>query len=263
LFHYEYFGFFQQFFGRDFFKFPPQPTKFPTKYRYNWRFWTIFGDVFLIQNYDIFSRKLTSDEDLEGEEDFYYTELEVPLYSSMVPNDFTLILGHASLRPNNKQLFSTSAPPSVLRTLTSYPSDHMDMARPPHENPEYNFAQQQRGDHASNFGMNQQPRPSPAHHQPRMPVQLTYPPPPPPPPPAVSSMPAGSSMSAAVPIAIPVTNFAFASSAVRNLYYTILLGENIAIWRRRGVLFFCISLFDSSSLKAKETMKHQLKLQLK
>ena len=97
-----------------------------------------------------------SNEDLEGEEEFYYTEIEVPL---TVTSDFALLLGASacSRSPGSSQqvaslaksLFSTSAPASVAAAanilqscLPSNLADHMDMARPPHENPEYNFAHQ-------------------------------------------------------------------------------------------------------------------------
>lgn len=155
-------------------------------------------------------------------------------------------------------LFSTSAPAGsamlqaqttaanhvhLQSCLPSNLADHMDMARPPHENPEYNFAQQIQnsssngatrgatiaaiqgatnegvvptaGNNASSgsaataaVGVSVIPRPSPAHHQPRRP--LNYPPLPPP-------ATAFSSITAAVPIAIPVTNLAFSRSAVRFL----------------------------------------------
>ena len=173
----------------------------------------------------IYYRKHSSDEDLEGEEEFYYTEIEVPF------NDLSVLIGPASSHLQRQSathppapqrvLFSTSAPPTVLQALPSNLADHMDMARPPHENPEYNFAQHQNQNreagHASSsnssssspINLQTQPRPSPAHSQPRrLPAHLaSYPPPPPPP---------FSSMSAAVPIAIPVTTLAFASSAVSN-----------------------------------------------
>ena len=179
----------------------------------------------------IYYRKHSSDEDLEGEEEFYYTEIEVPF------NDLSVLIGPASshlqrqsaLPPAAPQrvLFSTSAPPTVLQALPSNLADHMDMARPPHENPEYNFAQHQnqsREGHASSsssspINLQTQPRPSPAHSQPRrLPAHLaSYPPPPPPP---------FSSMSAAVPIAIPVTTLAFASSAVSSLHK---IGKNVSL----------------------------------
>ena len=173
----------------------------------------------------IYYRKHSSDEDLEGEEEFYYTEIEVPF------NDLSVLIGPASSHLQRQSathppapqrvLFSTSAPPTVLQALPSNLADHMDMARPPHENPEYNFAQHQNQNreagHASSsnssssspINLQTQPRPSPAHSQPRrLPAHLaSYPPPPPPP---------FSSMSAAVPIAIPVTTLAFASSAVSS-----------------------------------------------
>ena len=144
-----------------------------------------------------------------------------------------------------KSLFSTSAPASVQAAavnvlqscLPSNLSDHMDMARPPHENPEYNFAHQSSSNGVATVaiaaaaaanasqvvgvanngvshappttgaatGVSVIPRPSPAHHQPRRP--LNYPPLPPP-------ATAFSSITAAVPIAIPVTNLAFSRSAV-------------------------------------------------
>ena len=152
-------------------------------------------------------------------------------------------------------LFSTSAPAdSMLQAQTTaanhvhLPSnlaDHMDMARPPHENPEYNFAQQIQsssngatrgatiaaiqgatnegvvpaGNNAPSgtaataaVGVSVIPRPSPAHHQPRRP--LNYPPLPPP-------ATAFSSITAAVPIAIPVTNLAFSRSAVSLSHFRL------------------------------------------
>ena len=164
----------------------------------------------------------------------------------------------ASVASLAKSLFSTSAPASVQAAaanvlqgcLPSNLADHMDMARPPHENPEYNFAHQNGSSngavavtpitakpahavgvanggagHAPSSGSTATgpapatpagvatgvsviPRPSPAHHQPRRP--LNYPPLPPP-------TTAFSSITAAVPIAIPVTNLAFSRSAVRFL----------------------------------------------
>ena len=145
-------------------------------------------------------RKPSSDgEDLEGEEEFYYNEIEVPLNG-----EFAVHVGNGSFSAN-PSLFSTSAPPSSAMILPSTLADHMDMARPPHENPEYNFAH-----HSRNFAAL---RPSPAHSQPprRNPAHLASYPPPPPPPPQPSAF---SSITAAVPIAIPVTNLAFARSAV-------------------------------------------------
>ena len=145
-------------------------------------------------------RKPSSDgEDLEGEEEFYYNEIEVPLNG-----EFAVHVGNGSFSAN-PSLFSTSAPPSSAVILPSTLADHMDMARPPHENPEYNFAH-----HSRNFAAL---RPSPAHSQPprRNPAHLASYPPPPPPPPQPSAF---SSITAAVPIAIPVTNLAFARSAV-------------------------------------------------
>lgn len=153
-------------------------------------------------------------DDLEGEEEFYYTEIEVPLHH----HDFAVLLSggvaanavRINKQPHHvKSLFSTSAPANVTAILQSLPSnlaDHMDMARPPHENPEYNFAQNSiggtvavgAGSQASNTAFTAV-NPRPAHHQPRR----SYPPPP----------PAFSSITAAVPIAIPVTNLSFARSA--------------------------------------------------
>lgn len=205
-------------------------------------------------------------EDLEGEEEFYFTEIEVPL---TVTSDFAMLLGASAScsrglllgsgsNSHNQAvasltkigLFSTSAPAgSMLQAqattanhvhlqscLPSNLADHMDMARPPHENPEYNFAHQIQSSsngasggttisaiqgatnggvvtasHAPTgtaataaVGVSVIPRPSPAHHQPRRP--LNYPPLPPP-------ATAFSSITAAVPIAIPVTNLAFSRSA--------------------------------------------------
>lgn len=136
-------------------------------------------------------KQKNEEQDLEGEEEFYYTEIEVPLVTELPSNNILL-------RP--KSLFSSSAPSNsssastaaalILQNLPSNLADHMNMARPPHENPEYNFHQN------SSFTVNTRP----AHHQPRRPL-------PPMPPPAFSSI------TAAVPIAIPVTNLAFARSA--------------------------------------------------
>ena len=126
---------------------------------------------------------------------------------------------------------------SLLQSLPSNLADHMDMARPPHENPEYNFAHQSvnstvsivapPGGQNGNFTFTQTPpnvalNPAPAHHQPRR-APMNYPPPPAQPPlPAAAT--AFSPITAAVPIAIPVTNLAIARSAVsldekyRNLF---------------------------------------------
>ena len=166
-------------------------------------------------NTKILFRKQSIEEDLEGEEEFYYNEIEVPLNGEFI----TLCSASAAVgsglcvsatvapgvaTPPTTGLFSTSAPPSSAMLLPSTLADHMDMARPPHENPEYNFA------HSRNFAAL---RPSPAHSQPprRNPAHLASYPPPPPPPPQPSAF---SSITAAVPIAIPVTNLAFARSAV-------------------------------------------------
>lgn len=170
---------------------------------------------------DLYRKPSASVDDLEGEEEFYYTEIEVPLHH----HDFAVLLSQGNggqvaanaVRINKqphhvKSLFSTSAPANVTAILQNLPSnlaDHMDMARPPHENPEYNFAQNSiggtvavgAGSQASNTAFTAV-NPRPAHHQPRR----SYPPPP----------PAFSSITAAVPIAIPVTNLSFARSAVRK-----------------------------------------------
>ena len=157
-------------------------------------------------------RKQTVDEDLEGEEEFYYNEIEVPLNGEFITLAVAAAAGSGfSVSASNAAtptLFSTSAPPSSAMLLPSTLADHMDMARPPHENPEYNFAH-----HNRNFAAL---RPSPAHSQPprRNPAHLASYPPPPPPPPQPSAF---SSITAAVPIAIPVTSLAFARSAVSNL----------------------------------------------
>ena len=178
-----------------------------------------------------FRKPSASEDDLEGEEEFYYNEIEVPVSASTLQDTVVLLgglpsqsscrittVGQVNSRGN---ILSTSAPASamaaaaaILQSLPSNLADHMDMARPPHENPEYNFATHHSGNlevRAASGGQasSMNPRPSPAHHQPRRPM---------PPPPAqahAATQPAFSSLTAAVPIAIPVTNFtAFARSAV-------------------------------------------------
>ena len=156
-------------------------------------------------------RKQSIEEDLEGEEEFYYNEIEVPLNGEFITLCSAAAVGSglcvSATLATPPAVFSTSAPPSsAAMLLPSTLADHMDMARPPHENPEYNFA------HSRNFAAL---RPSPAHSQPprRNPAHLASYPPPPPPPPQPSAF---SSITAAVPIAIPVTNLAFARSAVSS-----------------------------------------------
>jgi len=153
-------------------------------------------------------KKQSIEEDLEGEEEFYYNEIEVPLNGEFITLCSAAAVGSglcvSATLATPPAVFSTSAPPSsAAMLLPSTLADHMDMARPPHENPEYNFA------HSRNFAAL---RPSPAHSQPprRNPAHLASYPPPPPPPPQPSAF---SSITAAVPIAIPVTNLAFARSA--------------------------------------------------
>eukprot|EP00095_Tigriopus_kingsejongensis_P010462 maker-scaffold333_size203007-snap-gene-1.14 protein:Tk10462 transcript:maker-scaffold333_size203007-snap-gene-1.14-mRNA-1 annotation:"zinc finger protein 704-like" len=111
-----------------------------------------------------------SEEDHDHMEDFYYSETEVPctplgppvpfrlsptLASSHHPPHFSTngtnhlpplrhaTTHHRTIVPNQASGFHPNLPPS-LATATPVLADHMDMARPPHENPEYNVQQQNR-----------------------------------------------------------------------------------------------------------------------
>ena len=117
-------------------------------------------------------REPVTEDDIDHEEEFYYTEIEVPLSASLSdlttppsPSSPTITNLNATtnngLNNVNCQLIANSAHVSSLisngtngsnspiRLPLSFPktnsvfngvpvlSDHMDMARPPHENPEY------------------------------------------------------------------------------------------------------------------------------
>ena len=117
-------------------------------------------------------REPVTEDDIDHEEEFYYTEIEVPLSASLSdlttppsPSSPTITNLNATtnngLNNVNCQFIANSAHVSSLisngtngsnspiRLPLSFPktnsvfngvpvlSDHMDMARPPHENPEY------------------------------------------------------------------------------------------------------------------------------
>ena len=116
-------------------------------------------------------REPVTEDDIDHEEEFYYTEVEVPLSASLSdlatpPSPSSPIITNPTPITNSQQnmsyqivntpmqvssLISTNGPPTSTVSLLppSFPktnsiisglpvlSDHMDMARPPHENPEY------------------------------------------------------------------------------------------------------------------------------
>ena len=113
-----------------------------------------------------------TEEDLDHEEEFYYAEVEVPLSTSLLdlatpPSPSSPTATTSNVLPNiNCQFISNpiqvtsflpngtigsnstvTLPLAISKTnsnLNGLPvlSDHMDMARPPHENPEYVHHQQ-------------------------------------------------------------------------------------------------------------------------
>ncbi len=124
-----------------------------------------------------------NEEDNDHEEEFYYTEIDVPLHLNG-PIDFSRSSSTTSSNASTPTTVSV-ATPLTLPIL----ADHMDMARPPHENPEY-------------YGRSAPTAPTvalasvrAAHSQ-------------------LIQRPRGSGLGAsrALPIAIPVTNIAFNSS---------------------------------------------------
>merc|ERR1719336_829841 len=85
-------------------------------------------------------------EDDDHEEEFYYNEIEVPVRSgpkqqqqsgSGVSHSVANLVGESD-QPTNL-VVQKSGPSTVVTACPQAPiiSDHMDMARPPHENPEY------------------------------------------------------------------------------------------------------------------------------
>ena len=82
-------------------------------------------------------------EDDDHEEEFYYNEIEVPLsMTSLRPMGHqkpVLVSGKtvAKLVQADKTLVIQAAGQGKVAVKAPMLSDHMDMARPPHENPEY------------------------------------------------------------------------------------------------------------------------------
>jgi len=72
---------------------------------------------------------ITAEED-DREEEFYYTEIDIPLISQP-----------QCQQPSPDSVISEPVPPTTPSSTSEVPTpllaDHMDMARPPHENPEY------------------------------------------------------------------------------------------------------------------------------
>ena len=131
---------------------------------------------FLIRCFLIFSLEdPLSEEDNDHEEEFYYTELEIPLFE-------TSTLKRQS-NNNNK------GTPTML-------SDHMDMARPPHENPEY---YRPRSASASIPYCSTTPHHRIAVHS-GLPQQMYN--------------PTAANSRSALPIAIPISNFSFTTTGV-------------------------------------------------
>ena len=90
------------------------------------------------------------EEDNEHEEEFYYNEIEIPLNLSAPPARSSSLASSASANggggassAKKKRLTGESAAAATaahsLLAAAALPvlADHMDMARPPHENPEY------------------------------------------------------------------------------------------------------------------------------
>ncbi len=173
--------------------------------------------------------------DVDGEEEFYYTEIEVPLINNN--NNKVRPLPRLTLPPNLIPLQCVTSPTSMTsspspptskdvsyllsRQSESGPTvtiegsqlllpnlaDHMDMARPPHENPEYlvqtGFSNSSSSSNSNNVSISSSNNNSiirahtivsePFHQQATFSstVQTVQP---------------------AVPIAIPVTNFSFLTS---------------------------------------------------
>ena len=169
------------------------------------------------------------ESDLDGEEEFYYTEIEVPIHARVRPLPrLALPASHVvTLQPVTSPTSTTSSPPpptttrdvtyivarqpadtarrfnlegATSKVLLPTLADHMDMARPPHENPEYLVQ--------TGFKTGR-PNQTPVVSEPFQP-------------PATFST--VQAVQAAVPIAIPVTNFSFsapASSSVSPIRFSL------------------------------------------
>ena len=175
--------------------------------------------------------------DLDGEEEFYYTEIEVPLNNNnnnkvrpILPQSVTQqspvqkSATNLSLNPSNDVTHllrrEPGGQPLTSQVLLPNLADHMDMARPPHENPEYLLQ--------TGFSVNSRPLPHPVvpeafrQQQQQQQQQQTF-----------STV---QTVQAAVPIAIPVTNFAFSSA---NSPVTIHLNHNLHFFGVQVSLVIC------------------------
>lgn len=95
-----------------------------------------------------------SEEEHDHEEDFYYEEMKVPLNSQLIskcgsplavrPSQFSVV-HHGTNPATSHRVQCQSSPGRPVAVLSKVGggsihvlADHIDMARPPHENPEYN-----------------------------------------------------------------------------------------------------------------------------
>jgi len=86
-------------------------------------------------------------EEDDREEEFYYTEIDIPLQlapqicnptpASQDTNNISNSLQQKTQQTTTETLIIHNNPPTLTATPAPLLSDHMDMARPPHENPEY------------------------------------------------------------------------------------------------------------------------------
>lgn len=219
-----------------------------------------------------------TEEDIDHEEEFYYTEVEVPLSASLSdlatppsPSSPTANTNNI-LRNINCQFISNSVqvspfitngtngsnstvvlPTSISKTnsiVNGLPiiSDHMDMARPPHENPEYvhhqqiistpisqtqqpQFPQQPRRLIASTSAVNAGPGTiiipqSHMQQQQQLQPQSIY---------QRAHQPITAASANALPIAIPVTSFAFtATNATVRIPFKAKSGLKLLIFLHNG-----------------------------
>ena len=79
------------------------------------------------------------EEDNEHEEEFYYNEIEIPLNLSAPPARWPASSAGSASPAKKKRLTGAAAAANSVLAAAALPvlADHMDMARPPHENPEY------------------------------------------------------------------------------------------------------------------------------
>jgi len=86
-------------------------------------------------------------EEDDREEEFYYTEIDIPLQlapqicnptpASQDTNNISNSLQQKTQQTTTETLIIHNNPPTLTAAPAPLLSDHMDMARPPHENPEY------------------------------------------------------------------------------------------------------------------------------